>query len=266
MSIYAHDALNGKHALITGATGGIGQAVAKLLARMGAAVTLTGRNAERLAALQEAITQELPAAKVLTVTADLTSADDRLRLVSSAEQQHGPVTLLVNNAGQYQFATVEDVTEESLAGLMQANYTSAVLLTQLVYKGMKQLGSGAVVNVSSLSGLRGSYGNTAYAASKFALTGFTHSFAMEAIKHNVRVNAVCPGFVDTDMGYDVIRNISNVSGASFEQQVKKTNADIPSGRITTPEEVANTIAFLLTDAAANIVGESVKISGGALLR
>src|SRR5690606_5310852 len=118
----------------------------------------------------------------------------------------------------------------------------------------------------SLSGLRGGYGHTAYAASKFALIGFTHCLAVEAIKHNVRVNAVCPGFVDTEMGYDVIRRQAAANRVSFEEQLERTNAGIPSGRTTTPEEVANAIAFLLTDAAASIVGESLKISGGAVLR
>jgi 3-oxoacyl-[acyl-carrier protein] reductase len=121
------------------------------------------------------------------------------------------------------------------------------------------------VNVSSLSGLRGTYGNSAYSASKFAITGFTQSFAVEAIEHNIRVNSVCPGFVDTDMGINAIKRKAGRESKSFEEKMKEVESGIPSGRITTAREVANTIAFLLTDAAENIVGESVKISGGSVM-
>jgi NAD(P)-dependent dehydrogenase (short-subunit alcohol dehydrogenase family) len=266
MPIFAADALAGHHAIITGASGGIGQAVSRCLADMGAAVTLTGRNVSRLSALQQSILQANPDARIRVIPADVRCGDERKRLVEEAERQLGPVSLLVNNAGTYRFGIVEEETEETLRDMLETNFTSAVMLTQLVYQGMKARRQGAIVNVSSLSGLRGGYGHTAYAASKFALIAFTHSFALEAIRHNVRVNAVCPGYVDTDMGYDVIGAQAAASGATLEQQIERTNAGIPSGRITTPEEVANSIAFLLTDAAANIVGESLKISGGALLR
>lgn len=266
VAIFSGDALKGKHALITGATGGIGRATALRIASMGAAVTITGRNAEKLNELQDELLQRLPAAQVHAVAADLVVEEDRRRLIAEAEGRNGPISLLVNNAGVYRFGTVEELSQADLEELMRINFTAAVLLTQLVYRGMKQRREGAIVNVSSLSGLRGSYGHTAYAASKFALIGFTHCLAVEAIKHNVRVNAVCPGFVDTEMGYDVIRRQAAANRVSFEEQLERTNAGIPSGRITTPEEVANAIAFLLTDAAANIVGESLKISGGAVLR
>ncbi|WP_062497264.1 SDR family NAD(P)-dependent oxidoreductase [Paenibacillus sp. 32O-W] len=266
MTIFASDALQGKHAIVTGATGGIGRAIARQLLRMGADVTLTGRDRARLAELQEEIAGEHPSARVKTVAAELTREEDRIRLVREAELAHGPVSLLVNNAGVYKFGTVEELTEDDLEELMRINFTSAVLFTQLVYEGMKKRKEGAVVNVSSLSGLRGNYGSTAYSASKFALIGFTHCFAVEAIRHNVRVNAVCPGFVDTDMGHHVIRENAAVRGETYERQLALTNAGIPSGRITTAEEVANAVAFLLTEASGNIVGESLKISGGAVLR
>jgi NAD(P)-dependent dehydrogenase (short-subunit alcohol dehydrogenase family) len=266
MPIFAADALAGHHAIITGASGGIGQAVSRCISDMGAAVTLTGRNINRLSVLQQSILQENPDVRIRVIPADLRKSDERKSLIEEAEQQLGPITLLVNNAGTYRFGIVEEETEETLRQMLDVNFTSAVLLTQLVYQGMKARRKGAIVNVSSLSGLRGGYGQTAYSASKFALIGFTHSFALEAIRHNVRVNAVCPGYVDTDMGYDVIGAQAAVSGATLEQQIERTNAGIPSGRITTPEEVAHSIAFLLTDAAHNIIGESLKISGGALLR
>jgi 3-oxoacyl-[acyl-carrier protein] reductase len=265
MSIFASDALQGEHAIITGATGGIGQVIAHRVAGMGASVTITGRDADKLDVLKQGIVQSLPEARIHAVAADLALDADRRRLVAEAERHLGPVSLLVNNAGTYRFGTVEELTESELDELMQVNFKTAVLLTQLVYIGMKERRKGRIVNVSSLSGLRGRFGHTAYSASKFALMGFTQCFALEAIQHQVRVNAVCPGNVDTEMGRGVIGRLAAVRGLTFDEQAAKTRSDIPSGRVTTPEEVADTIAFLLTDAGGNIVGESVKISGGTLM-
>ncbi|MDY0394632.1 SDR family NAD(P)-dependent oxidoreductase [Virgibacillus halophilus] len=263
MSIFSSDALKGEHALVSGATGGIGAATAKVLVEMGAAVTITGRNKEKLQKLADEIQHKHPEAKLCKQTADLRVDADREKLLKTAEQTCGSITLLVNSAGAAGGNTVDKLTREDMEKIMDLNYTSTVLLTQQVYQKMVQLKRGAIVNVSSLSGLRGTYGNTAYAASKFALIGFTHAMAVEAIAHGIRVNAVCPGWVDTKMGQQSVQRKAERSGSSVEALLE---ASIPSGRMSEPEEIANTIAFLLTDAARNIIGESVKISGGTVLR
>src|SRR5699024_11672425 len=131
------------------------------------------------------------------------------------------------------------LTTQEVQEMMDLNYTSTVMVTQLVYKKMKEQRKGAVVNVSSLSGLRGTYGNTAYAASKFALTGFTQSMAVEAIKYGVRVNSVCPGYVDTEMGREAIERKANLTATTFRNQMETVKKGIPSERITAPCEVAN---------------------------
>ncbi|WP_423188667.1 SDR family NAD(P)-dependent oxidoreductase [Alkalibacterium sp. f15] len=266
MSIFSSDVFTGKHALITGATGGIGYETAKVLAAMGAAVTITGRKETVLNQLKEDIESERPNAKVMLVVADLAKASDRERLVQAAEDKLGPVSLLVNSAGIMGGGVMEELSQEELERVMHLNFTVPILLTQQIYETMKKNKEGAIVNVSSLSGLRGVVGGTAYAGSKFALNGFTQSFALEAIKHNVRVNAVCPGYVDTQMGRDAIRSKATREKNSFEEQFEIESGNLPSGRITTAEEVANTIAFLLSDAAGNIVGEAVKLSGGSVMR
>jgi len=266
MSIFSSDVFSGKHVLVTGATGGIGYETAKVLSAIGASVTITGRKEEVLDQLKEEIRSHQPYAKVTAVVADLAEASEREKLVQAAEEEFGPVTLLVNSAGIMGGGVVEELTQEELERVMHLNYTVPILLTQQIYASMKENKEGAVVNVSSLSGLRGTYGGTAYVSSKFALNGFTQSFALEAIKHNVRVNAVCPGYVDTKMGRDAIRSKAEREKNSFEEQFEIESRNLPSGRITTPEEVANTIAFLLSDAAGNIVGETVKISGGSVMR
>lgn len=266
MSIFSDTVLAGKHALITGATGGIGYETAKVLAGMGADLTVTGRRKEALEQLKQEILKENKNTNVFTYPADLTDAPQRDMLVTAVEKENGPVTLLVNAAGTLGGGMVEELTQKELEKVMHLNYTVPVLLSQKIYKSMKESQEGAIVNVSSLSGLRGTVGGTAYAGSKFALIGFTQSFALEAIKHGIRVNAVCPGYVETDMGRESIRNKGIRENRSFEEQYKIANEILPSGRISIPGEIANTIAFLLTDAAENIVGESVKISGGSVMR
>ncbi|HET7627293.1 MAG TPA: SDR family oxidoreductase [Bacillales bacterium] len=267
LAVFAKDALAGEHALITGATGGIGKETAKAVAAMGASVTITGRREEALHEVKKEIENDTRGISVYAHVCDLTDADDRERLVASAERANGFISLLVNAAGISGGTTVDELTQEEMERIMHLNYTSTVLLTQRVYRKMKKKKKGgAVVNVSSLSGLRGTYGNTAYAASKFALIGFTHAMAVEAIRDGVRVNAVCPGYVDTEMGRAAIARRAEREGRTYAEQLATVNENLPSGRVTQPEEVANAIAFLLTDAAENIVGESVKISAGSVLR
>src|SRR5699024_6755636 len=262
MSIFAADALKKEHALVTGATGGIGSETAMVLAEMGASITLTGRRANRLEELADEIREMTPDVQVYTYKADLGDEGERNELVNSAEGENGPISLLVNNAGISGGGPVNQLEQKDMERVMHLNYTSTVRLTQLVYESMKKQQKGAIVNVTSLSGLRGTYGGTAYAGSKFAMTGFTHSMALEAIEHGGRVNAVSPGFVDTEMGRASAQKKADRQSSSLSEVVKDS---IPSGRMTKPREVANTISFLLTDAAKNIVGESVKISGGSVL-
>ncbi|MGD6817895.1 SDR family NAD(P)-dependent oxidoreductase [Metabacillus sp. 113a] len=259
MTIFSRDALKNQHILITGATGGIGYETAKACAEAGANLTITGRDEDKLAALQGDCEELNPGVSILLFSADLDAADERDSLLDAAVSENGPVTGLVNGAGIAGGGPLEELTEEDLRRIMELNFTSTVLFTQLVYRHMLVSGRGAVVNVSSLSGIRGTHGNSAYAGSKFALIGFTQSFAVEAIEHGIRVNAVCPGYVDTKMGRASIGRKGEKTGRTYEEELKQAEASIPSGRISTPEEVAAAIVFLLTDAAANIVGESVKI-------
>ncbi len=267
MGIFKEDTLKHAHILITGATGGIGYETAKASVQAGAAITITGRNENKLKQLKQECEQLSSEAKVASFPADLINEQDRSNLIKNAIKQNGNITGLVNSAGIGGGDTLDKLTEEDLRKVMDLNYTSTVLLTQLVYQRMKEKNQkGAIVNLSSLSGLRGTFGNTAYSASKFAITGFTQSFAHEAIQDGIRVNAVCPGFVDTEMGRNSIEAKGKRENKSFEEELKTVEEALPSGRITQPEEVANSIIYLLSNASENIVGESLKISGGSVMR
>jgi len=266
MSIFSSEALEGSHVLITGATGGIGYETAKVLVKMGAKVTATGRNQEKLEQLEKELLQVASEEQVFIQQADLAKPEDRENLVEQAEQKFGFINGLVNSAGIGGGNVVEKLDEDTLSRVMDLNFKYTFLLTQAVYRKMLEQKEGAIVNLASLSGLRGTHGGTAYAASKFAVVGWTQSMALEAIEHGIRVNAVCPGYVDTEMAWNGIKRRAEKEGISFEEAMKNVADEIPSGRLSTPEEVANSIAFLLTDAAGNIVGESLKISGGSVMR
>ncbi|WP_349408272.1 SDR family oxidoreductase [Pseudalkalibacillus sp. SCS-8] len=266
MSVFSIDALENRHIIITGASGGIGSETARAVVKMGGTVTITARDTKKLDLLKQELSEFTPPDNIYVHTADLTDEEALKHLVHIAEEELGPIYGLVNCAGISGGTIVEDTTKDELEYIMELNYTSAVMLTKLVYQHMKKHQKGVIVNVSSLSGLRGTYGNTAYAGSKFALIGFTHSFALEAIHHGVRVNAVCPGYVNTQMGIRAIEKRAKRNNRSFEDQLALITSEYPSGKLIEPEEVANTIVYLMTDAAPNIIGESVKISGGTVLR
>lgn len=263
MTIFHNQALQNQHILITGATGGIGHETAIAAIEAGANVTVTGRNKDKLAKLKESVQSPN---NLHVFPADLTKQEDRKQLISHAIEAFGPITGLVNSAGIGGGDLVEKLSDEDMRTIMELNYFSLVSITQDVYRGMKEHGEGSIVNLSSLSGLRGTHGNSAYSASKFAVTGFTQAFAHEAIEHGVRVNAVCPGYVDTEMGREAIASKGKRENRTYEEQLEVAKSGIPSNRLTSPREVANVILFLLSDAAFNVIGESMKISGGSVMR
>ncbi|WP_050184184.1 SDR family NAD(P)-dependent oxidoreductase [Domibacillus robiginosus] len=264
MAIFSEKALSGMHVLITGASGDIGSETAKVAASMGAVVSLTGRSEEKLAQLAADLTSR--GASVQYVKADISSREERAQLIQACEKEFGFISGLVNCAGISGGEVLDELEEDFISNMLNVNVTSAMMLTKLIYPEMKKGGFGRVVNVSSLSGIRGTRGNSAYAASKFALRGFTQSLAVEGAPHGITVNAVCPGYVDTKMGRNGIKRRAEEKGQTFEQQYKEVVEGLPSGRITTPIEVANTIGFLLTDAAPNLTGESILLSGGSVMK
>ncbi|MFD1067893.1 SDR family NAD(P)-dependent oxidoreductase [Oceanobacillus locisalsi] len=266
MAIFSKDALKGRHIVITGATGGIGKETAKIVAQMGAKVTITGRNTDKLAHLEQELQVLTDASNLFVQKSDITDKEEREQLVSNAREALGFISDLVNAAGIAGKKTVDQLEESDIESMLHVNYLAAFSLSKEIYKEMQEKKQGNIVNVASLSGLRGTHGNSAYASSKFAMIGWTQSMALEAIAYNVRVNAVCPGFVDTEMVQKLFQANAEKTNQSYEQVKQTAEESLPSERITTPEEVGNTIAFLLTDAAQNIVGESVKISGGAVMR
>jgi len=244
----------GTRALITGASSGIGRATALLLASRGAHVALVARDESALNTLAGEITSAGGRADVCP--ADLLEVSARERVVSEALEALGGLDLLVNAAGVIKSDSVESATLEGWGWLMELNLTAPFHLLQLSLEALK-VTRGAVVNVSSVTGVRAFPGVMSYCVSKAGLEQMTRCAALELAEHGVRVNAVCPGVVRTEL-----HTRSGMDESAYARFVEHSRGTHPLGRIGEPEEVAELIAFLGTSASGWITGVSVPIDGG----
>lgn len=249
--------LTNRVALVTGASSGIGAATAETLAALGARVALSyHRNRQGAEETSDRI--RAAGGTALAVGADARRSEDIRALVDRAATELGPIDILVNNAGSLvaRYGILE-VTEERIHEIVSLNFTSAVLTSQAVAASMIERRRGAIVNVVSIAGHNGGGpGAGLYAASKAALTAFTKSLAKELAPSGIRVNAVSPGVIDTPF-HEVF---------STPEMIQNFVRMIPLGRVGTAAECATVIAFLASDATSYVVGETIEINGGQLMR
>ncbi len=255
--------LSGKSALVTGASRGIGRAVALALSEVGAAVTVTARSASDL----ETLVAEITAAggRALAVPCDLTDPISLQALVSSSLAEFGEPDILVNNAGITQGVKFTEMTPELWQRVQSVNVDSAMRLMQLTVDGMVARGWGRIVNVASIAAKTGLRYSAAYNASKHALLGLTRSVALDYASRNVTVNCVCPGWVQTEMVEQTLTNIQQKTGRSRDEALKSLVKDVPMGRMISPEEVAALTVFLCSHQAGGITGQGLNIDGGTVL-
>lgn len=244
-------------ALVTGGGRGIGRAVTLRLARDGLTVAVAARNVEQLEATATAA--RAMGARALALALDVTDPGSVADAVQRTMRELGPIDVLVNNAGVAESAPLARTDLALWERHLRVNVTGPYLLTQAVLPGMLEQRWGRVVNIASLAGLHGSPYVTAYTASKHALVGFTRALATEVAGKGVTVNALCPGYVATDMVWSGARNIVDRTGKSFEDAVQALADMNPGRRLIEADEVAEAAARLVDDAATN--GECIVLDG-----
>jgi len=242
--------LDGRVAIVTGGSRGIGAAIAALLAEDGAAVVVSGRDSDRL----QRTTKELEAqgGAILGVVADAAIRQDAERLVDAAKQRFGRVDILVNNAGIVRDDLLVRMKDEDWDRVMEVNLRGTFLMTRATTKLMiRRKSGGRVINIASTSGAMGNAGQANYSAAKAGLIGFTKAAARELAHWSILVNAVAPGLIETDM-----------TAAISPEAREGLLAQVPLRRIGTPREVAEVVRFLAGDAAAYITGQVFHVNGG----
>jgi len=249
--------LNGRHAVVTGGGSGIGLAVARGLVAQGARVTLLSRDRSRLERAAQGLGGQVDVA-----VADVGDPGQVGTAFKGILERSGAIDILVNNAGQAVSTPLGKTAFNFWQQTLAVNLTGAFLCAQQALPAMLKSDYGRIVNVASTAGLRGYAYCTAYCAAKHGVVGFTRALALEVAKTRVTINAVCPGYTETDIVHDAVANIRSKTGRSEAEAVATLVASNPQGRLVRPEEVANAVLWLCAPGSESVNGQSIGISGG----
>ena len=247
--------LDGKVALVSGGSSGMGTAICVLLAASGASVVVGGRDAARAGAVVDAIRATGGAA--IAALGDVADAAQAQNLVDAAVAEFGGLDIVVNAAGVIHRADAEGTSDDDWRRVMSINVDGTFFVSRAAVPVMRERGGGVIVNISSTCGLVGSAGLVAYCASKGAVTNLTRAMALDHAAEGIRINAICPGSVDTPMLVS-----EHPSGTTADEVFARNLASIPEGRIPEPSEVADLTLFLCSDAARHIHGANLSLDGG----
>ncbi|TMM43300.1 3-oxoacyl-ACP reductase FabG [Colwellia ponticola] len=241
--------LEGKVALVTGASRGIGKAIAKQLQSLGATVIGTATSEKGANQIAEYLTAQSGTGMglVLNVTNDESIAD----MFTAIKEAHGAIDILVNNAGITRDNLFMRMKEDEWSDIIETNLTSVFKVSKAAIRPMMKKRTGRIINIGSVVGTMGNAGQVNYATAKAGLLGFTKALAREVASRGITVNTVSPGFIDTDMTKELT-----------DEQKEAIFSQVPANRLGKPEEIASTVAFLASDAAAYITGETIHVNGG----
>ncbi len=256
-------ALTGRHALVTGASRGIGAAIALDLARTGARLTIVARGGEALAATVPVL-RAAGASDVAASPCDVGDSEAVKRLVEAAAARFGPVAIAINNAGGAETAPFARTDAQLWRRMFALNVDTVFSVCQQVLPGMRAAGWGRIVNIASTAGLKAYPYISAYVAAKHAVVGLTRALALELATSGVTVNAVCPGYTDTPMIDSAIKAIAAKTGRGEDAARSVLAQSNPMRRLIRPEEVAACVAWLCRDEAAGVTGSAVTIAGGEI--
>lgn len=251
--------LAGKHAVITGGATGIGLAIARHLAAARVNVTLVSRNRERLETEAGRITG------ARAIACDVSDGAAVERAFRQAQANSGRIDILVNNAGIVETAPFVKMQPDQFRRMLDVNLMGVFHASQAVLPGMLEAGWGRIVNVASTAGLKGYAYVSGYTASKHAVVGLTRSLALETARKGITVNAVCPGYTETEIVTEAIGNIASKTGRKPEEAKAELEAVNPQGRLVQPEEVASTVGWLCDPAQGAITGQAIAVAGGEVM-
>ena len=253
--------LEGHAALVTGASRGIGRVIAETLAREGATVVCAARTASDLDVVVAGI--EARGGKAAAIVCDVTSEEAVHRLQGEAGRLCGFVDIVVNNAGIYEVGAFQSLSADTFRRVMETNLIGTVRVTSAFLGPMLERRSGRIINIASTAGKSGSRFQSAYNASKHAVVGLTKCLALETAPMGVRVNAICPGFVETDLlSEEVVAQLAPLMRVPADEVMATLIGRVPIGRFVTPEEVAELALYLAGPASDGLTGQAITLSGG----
>lgn len=238
--------LTGKTALVTGASGGIGAAIATTLHAQGASVVLHGTREERLAALKAALGE-----RAHIVTANLGDREAVANIIAEATEKAGPISILVNNAGITRDNLAMRMKEEEWDAVIDVNLTASMILCRTAMRGMMKARHGRIISISSIVGVIGNPGQSNYAASKAGMIGYSKALAQEVASRGVTVNVIAPGFIETPMTDEL-----------SDDQKTALLSRVPAARLGHADEIAAAVAYLASDEAAYVTGATIHVNGG----
>jgi 3-hydroxybutyrate dehydrogenase len=255
--------LAGKRAVVTGASRGIGRAIALAFAHAGADVAVTARTAADIEALADEI--RATGSRALAIECDVTDPEAVRRMAAEALDRMGGVDILVNNAGVAPSHKFADHPDELWHQVIATNLTSVFYVSKAFVPSMIERNSGRIINIASVAGKVGGRYIAAYTASKHGVLGLTRSLAAELVLSNITVNAICPGYVDTPMTERSIANITAHTRMTPERARETLERTNPQGRLIAPEEVASVAVFLAQDMSKGITGQAINVDGGSVM-